>query len=410
MRRLRCVGLVLLAWALCAVGLAQAQTRESRVALVIGNSNYKSSPLRNPVNDATDMANKLRSYGFEVIERHDLNARQIGSTLREFRARLSSGSVAVFFYAGHGVQIKGENYLPTVDADIRGEEDVPQQSLAMRQVMDVLGDAKTRINLVFLDACRDNPYARSFRSGSRGLGREGAPSGTLISFATRPGSVAADGDGRNGLYTGSLLKAMNEKHQPIEQVLKRVVSAVKAQSNSQQEPWMEGSIEGDFCFGSCTDTAFIAAPAPLPAYVAQPQSQPPPVRFEGATRTFLRRYFADWSADDEKAIRLVTEALDDQVLFYGKRTAKADIVKMKIDFIKRWPIRSYTQREDTTAIQCQAERKTCTVTGIVDWSARSVERAAASKGVSEFSLVLDFSAGSPRIVMENGKTLDRQSR
>jgi len=230
---------------------ALAQPKENRVALVVGNSAYKSAPLRNPNNDAKDMAAKLKGMGFTVIERSNLSVKQIGSTLREFRSKLTPGSVALVFYAGHGVQIKGENYLPAVDADISSEEDVPTQSLAMRQIMDVLGDAKTRLNLVFLDACRNNPYARSFRSASDGLNRVNAPSGTLISFATRPGSVAADGTGRNGLYTGALLEQMNNQSQPIEQILKKVVSQVKAGSNSQQEPWMEGSIEGEFCFGEC---------------------------------------------------------------------------------------------------------------------------------------------------------------
>lgn len=232
-------------------GVSFAQPKENRVALVIGNSGYKSAPLRNPTNDARDMAAKLKGMGFTVIERNNLTVKQIGGTLREFRSKLTPGSVALVFYAGHGVQIKGENYLPAVDADISSEEDVPTQSLAVRQIMDVLGDAKTRLNLVFLDACRNNPYARSFRSASDGLNRVNAPSGTLISFATRPGSVASDGTGRNGLYTGALLEQMNNQSQPIEQVLKKVVSKVKAASNSQQEPWMEGSIEGEFCFGEC---------------------------------------------------------------------------------------------------------------------------------------------------------------
>ena len=232
-------------------GVAFSQQKEQRIALVIGNSAYKVSPLKNPVNDARDMANSLRGYGFTVIERNNLTVKQIGSTLREFRSKLTAGSVALVFYAGHGVQIKGENYLPAVDADIVGEEDVPNQSLSTRQIMDVLADAKSRMNLVFLDACRDNPFARSFRSSSRGLGRENAPSGTLISFATRPGSTAADGDGRNGLYTSVLLQQIKNTDQPIEQVLKRVVTGVKAASKGQQEPWMEGSIEGDFCFGQC---------------------------------------------------------------------------------------------------------------------------------------------------------------
>jgi basic membrane protein A len=251
-RRYVCLlGLTLLVFASCSI--ANAQQRENRVALVIGNSAYKQAPLRNPANDARDMAAKLRSLGFTVIERNNLGIKQIGSTLREFRSKLTPGSVALVYYAGHGLQIKGENYLPAVDAEISGEEDVPNQSLAMRQIMDVLGDAKTRLNLVFLDACRDNPYARSFRSAARGLSKENAPSGTLISFATRPGSVAADGVGRNGLYTGALLAAMNDASRPIEQVLKTVVTSVRAQSGNQQEPWMEGSIEGEFCFGKCSD-------------------------------------------------------------------------------------------------------------------------------------------------------------
>jgi branched-chain amino acid transport system substrate-binding protein len=222
-----------------------------RVALVIGNAAYKSSPLANPVNDAQDMAKSLRALGFDVVERTNITSKQIGRTLRAFRTKIKPGDVALVFYAGHGLQINGENYLPAVDADIVGEEDVPNQSLSTRQIMDVLAESKSSMNLVFLDACRDNPYARSFRSATRGLSRENAPSGTLISYATRPGSVAADGTGRNGLYTSVLLKAMEEKTQPIEQVLKQVVRGVTAASNGTQEPWMEGSLVGDFCFGNC---------------------------------------------------------------------------------------------------------------------------------------------------------------
>lgn len=228
-----------------------AQQKENRVALIVGNSAYKSAPLKNPTNDAKDMAAKLKLVGFTVIERNNLTVKEIGSTLREFRSKLTPGSVALVFYAGHGLQIKGENYFPAVDADITSEEDVPTQSLAVTQIMDVLGDAKTRLNLVFLDACRNNPYSRSFRSASNGLSRVNAPSGTLISFATRPGGVAADGIGRNGLYTSALLEQINKTNQPIEQVIKKVVSRVKSTSNGNQEPWMEGSIEGEFCFGEC---------------------------------------------------------------------------------------------------------------------------------------------------------------
>jgi Skp family chaperone for outer membrane proteins len=243
---------------LCFIPISYSQASESRVALVIGNSAYTNSPLKNPSNDARDMSAKLRSQGFEVVEYSNFKTRQVGGILREFHSKLSPGSVALVFYAGHGMQIKGENYFPAVDADINAEEDVSNQSLSIKQIMDVLEDSKTRLNLVFLDACRNNPYSRGFRSAENGLARVTAPTGTLISYATRPGSVAADGDGRNGLYTSKLLKQLDSR-QPIELSLKAVVSEVKAVSQGRQEPWMEGSIEGEFCFAGC---GALALPIP----------------------------------------------------------------------------------------------------------------------------------------------------
>ncbi len=246
------------------VSRSDVPSGDQRIALVIGNSNYKISPLVNPVNDARAISAKLRTLGFTVIERQNLTFKQIGLTMREFRSKLMPGAVALFFYAGHGLQVKGSNYLPVVDADIASEDDVSLQSLEVGKVLELMDEAKTRLNLVFLDACRNNPYTRSFRSAADGLAKVNAPSGTLISFATRPGSVAADGSGRNGLYTEHLLAAMDIRDQPIELALKRVVTGVKAASKGQQEPWMEGSIEGDFCFGGCMGGGVPSIPIAVP--------------------------------------------------------------------------------------------------------------------------------------------------
>lgn len=253
--------IIWISFIVCTVFSGQLRAKEQRVALVIGNATYENSPLANPVNDATDMADKLRSLGFDVVSHNNISMREIGSILSEFRSKLKPGAVALVFYAGHGIQIKGENYFPAVDAKIQTEEDVPNQSIAIRQIMDILDDSKTRLNLVFLDACRNNPFARSFRSAAGGLARVSAPTGTLISYATRPGSVAADGEGRNGLYTSKLLTQMNSSEQ-IELSLKTVVSEVKAASLGKQEPWMEGSIEGEFCFAGCGATS-QASTAPV---------------------------------------------------------------------------------------------------------------------------------------------------
>ena len=284
---------------LSSIVFAATSDNSKRVALVIGNSEYSNSPLKNPVNDAKDIAAKLRKLGFEVIERNNLKTKQIGGTLREFKSKLSPGSVALVFYAGHGLQIKGINYLPTVDADINSEEDVSNQSISVNQIMDVLDESKSRLNLVFLDACRNNPYAsRNFRSADRGLARVSAPSGTLISYATKPGSIAADGTGRNGLYTSKLLAQMDSNVE-IEKALKRVVTAVKTASNGKQEPWMEGSIEGDFCFSGCG----VSDQQPLPV------SAPPPV------------------IDAETEVWTIV-----------KETADADVVR---DFLKEYPKGKY---------------------------------------------------------------------
>ena len=226
----------------------RATDTEARVALVIGNASYKDSPLKNPVNDARAVAAKLRGLGFDVVERHNLSQRQIGRTLSEFRGKLTPGGTALFFYAGHGLQVGGVNYLPAVDADIGTEEDVPNQSINVDQVLRVMEGGKTGVNLVFLDACRNNPYSRSFRSAGEGLAKVNAPSGTLIFYATRPGSVAADGDGQNGLYTQNLLAAIDMPGLTVEQVQKRVAVGVKQKSKGRQEPWMEGLLDGDFYF------------------------------------------------------------------------------------------------------------------------------------------------------------------
>ena len=224
----------------------------SKVALVIGNAAYTDSPLKNPTNDARAISKRLKDYGFEIIYKEDVKVKEIGRVLREFKQKIAPGGTALVFYAGHGLQIKGVNYLPAVDADMLSEEDVPYQSFSLDQILGLMTDAKVKTNIVMLDACRNNPFVRQFRSAGSGLASVSAPTGTLISYATRPGSVAADGEGENGLYTEVLLKAMSDSL-PIEQVLKKVVVGVRDKSQGRQEPWSEGSLDSDFCFGKCID-------------------------------------------------------------------------------------------------------------------------------------------------------------
>lgn len=243
--------------------------QEHRVALVIGNGAYQSDRLRNPVNDANDLADSLRGFGFKVILRTDANQRQMKRSLREFRSELRRGGVGLFYYAGHGVQYRGRNYLVPIGADIEAESDIEDESVDANLILSYMEEGGSRINIVILDACRNNPFARSFRSAARGLViMESGAKGSFIAYATAPGSVAYDGDGRNGLYTKHLLNSLRHPDSDIERVFKRVRSSVAEETKNAQIPWDSSSLLGDFRFRREAPAAALPAgsgrrPAPL---------------------------------------------------------------------------------------------------------------------------------------------------
>lgn len=219
---------------------------EKRIALVIGNAAYKDAPLKNPVNDAKDMAATLRRLGFDVIEKTNVSQKDINRSISQFGEKLRSDTVALFYYAGHGIQVKGKNYIIPIDARITGEATVRAEAVDVDTVMDQL--AISPMNIVILDACRNNPFERKFRSTGGGLAQMDAPKGSLIAYATAPGKTAADGDSRNGLYTQELLKHIQTPGLPLEAVFKRVRNGVMAASGDAQTPWEASSLTGDFFF------------------------------------------------------------------------------------------------------------------------------------------------------------------
>lgn len=219
-----------------------------KLALVIGNGSYRSAPLRNPVNDATDIASALKRLGFSVTLETDVNKRTIEDAMRLFGKNLRKGGVGLFYYAGHGVQVDGRNYLIPIGARIETESEVAYEAVDAGRVLGQMEDAGNGLNIIILDACRDNPFARSFRSSSSGLSKMDAPEGSILSYATAPGKIAADSDGRNGLFTAKLLKHMMTPGVPIEQFFKRVRMDVRKESGKKQIPWTESSLIGDFAF------------------------------------------------------------------------------------------------------------------------------------------------------------------
>jgi tetratricopeptide (TPR) repeat protein len=237
--------------------LAEIYKDEKRYALVIGNSTYPKQigTLKNPVNDATDFANALRSMNFDVTLVTDASYGKIRVEMMKFREKLNQGdrdqTVGLFYYAGHGLQYEGENYLVPVDAEIQYEDDIPRFCYAIQKnVLSQMEMTNSRMNIVILDACRNNPFPSLTRSigETAGLGEMKKARGAFIAYATAPGSVASDGAGKNGLYTQELIKAMNKPGRTIEQVFKEVRANVLRQSGDRQNPWENSNIIGDFYF------------------------------------------------------------------------------------------------------------------------------------------------------------------
>ena len=226
-------------------------TSERRTALVIGNGAYTNAPpLKNPPNDARDMASTLKTLGFDVTSGINVNQRDIKRLIREFGQALKAGGSGLFYYAGHGVQSKGRNYLIPIEADIQSEIEVEDAGVDVNLVLGYMDDAQNGLNIVILDACRDNPFARSFRSATNGLAQVDAPTGTLIAYATAPGRVASDGTGQNGLYTSELLKQMRVPRLSATEMFMHVRAEVMKQTANKQVPWEASSLVGNFYFSA----------------------------------------------------------------------------------------------------------------------------------------------------------------
>ncbi len=240
--------IVFLCLSLCGLSLPPALAANQKVALVIGNGNYSAAPLQNPVNDATDMASALKNLGFDVTLKTDAGQRTMEKAIRRFGKQLRSGGVGLFYYAGHGLQVHSSNYLIPIGAEIESEGDVRYEAVDAGLVLAKMEDAGNGLNIVILDACRNNPFARSFRSAERGLAKMDAPTGSILAYATAPGSVAADGAGRNGLYTAMLLKHMDAPGLEIGRLFREVRKDVVQASSNKQTPWESSSLMGDFYF------------------------------------------------------------------------------------------------------------------------------------------------------------------
>ena len=282
------IAIVLAALAACLSG-ARA---ESRLALVIGNSSYRAvTPLPNPVSDAKAMADELKTAGFDVTAALDVGQSDMRKAIKDFTAKVAAkgaDTVALVFYAGHGVQVEGENFLIPVDARIQSEADISKEAVRLADLMSALAAVPRRMNIVILDSCRNNPFATTKQT--RGLAIVDAPTGSIVAYSTAPGTEATDGAGAHSPYTAAFIEVSQQPRLQIEQLFKQVRLKVHEATKGQQTPWESSSLTSDFWFLPVEQPAPAASPAVVaaapatppksrvsqPATASQPATLPPP--------------------------------------------------------------------------------------------------------------------------------------
>jgi uncharacterized caspase-like protein len=269
---------------------------ETRLALVIGNAAYRTDPLDNPVNDARAIGAALRQAGFAVEQHENLDRSALLEALRRFGGRLNENTVAVMYYAGHGLQLRDRNYLIPVDAEIRSEDEIPIAGIDLGFVLGRMSHARSRVNIVILDACRNNPFIGKSGPAAQGLAPMDAPVGTLLAFATAPGKLAADAgagsaSSANSIYASHLARQLLAPGLPVEQVFKRVREGVVRDTQAQQVPWESSSLQGEFAFvpaaaaAPATAGADVEAAGELAFWNSIQQAQRP-----DEYRAYLRQY------------------------------------------------------------------------------------------------------------------------
>src|SRR5688572_3151917 len=254
-------------------GEAVGDSGAARVALVVGNGDYVAEigKLKNPTSDAQMVADTLTGLGFEVALVTDADQKGMKRAIREFGQKLRETGpqgIGLFYYAGHGVQVDGENFLLPIGAEIQAEGDVELEAVSASSILSQMQFAGNAVNLVFLDACRNNPLTRSFRSGSRGLARVDAPRGSFVGYSTAPGDVSVDGETSNSPYALALVEELNTPGIAIEEAHRAVRGKVLAATNQRQTPWDSSSLTGPVVLKEVAMVAPIAPATPTPAPVA----------------------------------------------------------------------------------------------------------------------------------------------
>jgi hypothetical protein len=287
---------------------------QSRLALVIGNSNYRAvTPLPNPVNDARAVADELKTASFDVTQALDVGQADMRRAIKDFAAKISAkgtDTIALVYYAGHGVQIDGENFLVPVDAKIQGEADIAKEAVRLADVMSALAAVPSKMRIVILDACRNNPFATTKQT--RGLAIVDAPTGSIVAYSTAPGTEATDGAGAHSPYTAAFIEVSQQPRLQIEQLFKQVRLKVHEATKGQQTPWESSSLTSDFWFVPANEApGALVASAPAKQIARLPQQRPTSAPQVATLPTQRTRLTQPTTVPDQAAQVPQTPASDD---------------------------------------------------------------------------------------------------
>jgi uncharacterized caspase-like protein len=405
--------LAILAWAFLGLLLLSADAEpQRRVALVIGNGTYsEAGTLANPVNDALDIADKLRSIGFEVIEGNDLGKRELERSIGEFSDALAGAGVGLFYYAGHGLQVDGRNYIVPVDARLDMPVKLQLEAVPIDEILDIM-EQQTKVSLVFLDACRNNPFARSLsrtattRSATAlaGLAQFDSTRGSFIAFSTAPGAVAMDGSGRNSPFAAALLRHIAEPGQSINDMMIAVRRDVVSQTRESQRPWEQGSLLERFEFVPSGEPLqppkAVAAPAPDTKVAALERSVGDD---KGSIEQFLRQ---DYLTPDTKAMSETVKRLyGSSATIFGTRYDADAIVKVKSDWFAQWASWSFGLVPGSLEVTRDGEDRAEAVFAMRYYYVPKDKSAARLNGKARVTLGLVKADGSWRIESETSQAM-----
>jgi hypothetical protein len=349
--------------------------QEARLALIIGNADYTNIPkLKNPTRDARLIAQSLSRIGFETLLHSNTRGSDMRKAIKAYSDKLVAygrNTIGLIYYAGHGIQVRENNYLLPVDADLRKESDAGIEAIHLADVLNTLFEAENKLNIVILDACRDNPYRKAMRAASLGLAGFQAPVGTLVAYSTGPGMTASDGEGDNSPFALALAAALADPTLKIEDAFKKTSERVYTATSRDQLPWFTTSVHGDFFLGKPVNAQIADAgakrsvptvegrraggermegtPAKQSVLGAEPGRQSTDAEIEGRIAFFIEWKFF---GSDNGARRLGPESYAEVLDYYGKVAVPRDqVLKDKDAYYMRWPNRRFSLLRETLQIR-----------------------------------------------------------